>query len=582
MDRKLTTILVADLVDYSRMMAVDEERVIARLRAVRAGIVDPEIELSGGRIIKSMGDGLLVDFPSPVAAVRCALLIQERMAELEVRPGDLAMQYRMGLHLGDIVIDGDDILGDAVNIAARLEGLAPSGGICLSGTVYDQVRGKITGTLTALGAQKVKNIPDPVNVWTLEIETGSARPLPSRVLQDEAPPSVVVMPFTEIGLLDDDFLCDGIVEEITSAQSCVRDFTVIARQSAFAFRRRDVDVREVGRLLGARYVLTGSVRRSGARLRVAVQLSDAQSGGQIMSERYDDHLDDLFDMQDRIASQVAGAISPSIRASEIATARSLRPSDRGAYSLYMSALPHFWAHRGEENERAIELLSKALDQNPNEGRARALRGWCYAQQATYMWSDTPLLSRAAAIADAKQAAMELVDHAPSLLALSATFSMVTLDHKRARAILTRALSLDPNSAWGWMRSGWTWCYAGDPNRALEDFARAEDLSPRDPFLFNIHFGRGFAWGLIGEYDRAIELVNQGLTAGPGVTWAYRDLASFHSRAGHKDDADNAVRSLLQNYPNLTLKRVCDSMPPAVVAIHSDFLDGLRRAGVPDV
>ncbi len=268
MERKLTTILVADLENYSQMMAADEERTIARLRAVRAGLVDPEIELARGRIIKSMGDGLLVEFSSPVAGVRCAQQIQGRVAELEGRPGDPPFAYRLGLHLGDVVLDGDDILGDGVNIAARLEGLAPPGGIVISRVIRDLVSGKITGTLTALGPQKVKNIPDPVDVWSLEPErVPSARNTPRA---SETMPSLVVLPFTEIGPPGEDFLCDGIVEEITSALSCVRDFTVIARQSAFAFRGKDIDVRDVGRQLGARYVLSGSVRRSGAHLSAAV------------------------------------------------------------------------------------------------------------------------------------------------------------------------------------------------------------------------------------------------------------------------------------------------------------------------
>ncbi len=312
-----------------------------------------------------------------------------------------------------------------------------------------------------------------------------------------------------------------------------------------------------------------------------MQLSDAQSGGQIFSERYDDQLEDLFDLQDRIASHVAGAISPSIRASEIALARSLPPANRGAYSLYMSALPHFWAHRSEENEQAITLLTQALELNPDENRARALRGWCHAQQATYMWNKTPLDSRASAIADAEAAAMVATEHAPSLVAISATLGMVTMENERARVILQRALSLDPNSAWGWMRSGWSRIYSGEPERALADFDRAEDLSPRDPFLFSILFGRAVVQAVLGNYDKGVELIKQGLTAGPGVTWAYRELANFSAQAGRLAEADKAVRELVRCYPDLTLKRVADSMPPAFSTTYTDFFDGLRRAGVPE-
>lgn len=578
MQRRLTTIMVADLVAYSRLMADDEDSVIAGLHRLRADLVDPAIAAAGGRVIKSMGDGLLAEFASPVAAVRCAAGVQAAMAAAPPLSGGERLRYRIGLHLGDIVPDGDDILGDGVNIAARLEALAPPGGICLSRAIHDQVAGKIGAGLVALGPQRVKNLPHPIEVWRLEPAAASAAPAPAGTA---APPSVAVLPFSEIGPAGDDFLADGIVEEITSALSCVREFMVIARQSAFAFRGGDTDVRDVGRRLGARYVVTGSVRRSGDRLRVAVQLADAATGVQILSERHDDHIDDLFDLQDRIASHVAGAMSPSIRAAEIASARSLPPADRGAYALYMSAYPHFWAHRRTENERAIGLLGQSLDQNPAEVRARAVRAWAYAQQATYMWTLTPLVSRAAAIADAEAAVQSVADHAPSLVAIGAAFSMTTTDPRRPRALLDRALSLDPNSAWGWMRSGWLRNFTGEIDLALAEFDRAEALSPRDPFLFNIQFGRGFAHGLAGDYDIAIRWFEDGLAAGSGAAWAYRDLASFHARAGHKADADIALHKLLEHYPDLTIRRVIDSMPPAVAVRHATFIDGLRRAGVPD-
>ncbi len=576
MKRRLTTILAADLAGYSRLMAADEEGVIDRLRAVRSEVIEPAVAEAGGRVVKTMGDGFLAEFLSPVEAVRAALAIHGRTEEAEAsRPVDARLRFRIGVHLGDVVADGEDILGDAVNVAARLEGLAPVGGLCISRAVRDQVKGRIEAPLRALGPVRVKNLPDPVDAWVAGEDDGV------RKGGEEDAPTLAVLPFEEIGAAEDDFFADGVVEEITSALSRAREFSVIARQSAVAFRGRGADIREAGRALGARYVVTGSIRRAERRVRISVQLASAVSGSNIWSERYDDDLDDLFELQDRIASNVAGAISPSVRASEIAAARAVTPADRGAYALFMSAYPHFWAHRREENERAIFLLTEALERNPDEFRARALRSWCHAQQACYIWTDAPLEARAKAVADAEAAALAAGEHAPSLVAIGAAFSMATLDQERARACINKALSLDPNSAWGWLRRGWNQVYLREPEAALESFARAEELSPRDPFLFNVEFGRASAHGLLGDFDAAVACSRKGLMAGPGVTWAYRDLASFYANVGKTEEAEEAMRSLLATNPNVTVRLVIDSVPPSMSRNQPYYLEGLRRAGIPD-
>ncbi len=573
--RRLTTIVAADLAEYSRLIAEDEEGVISRLRIVWSKVVSPLVRDAGGRVIKTLGDGFLAEFPSPIEAARCAMAIQETMAAQEAdRAKRNQLQFRIGVHLGDVVAVGEDILGDAVNVAARLEAISPVGGICMSRAMRDQVKGRIDADLNSVGDVSVKNLPDPIEAWVVGedvVQLGQ---------KTDVAPAVVVLPFDEIGA-EDSFFADGIVDEITSALSSVSDITVIARQSAYIFKGRVAEVREVGRELGARYVVTGSIRRAGSRVRISVQLSSAKSGANLWSQRFDDDLDDLFELQDRVASQVAGAISPSIRASEIADARAVAPRDRKAYELYMSAFPHFWKHRREENERAIELLSLAIERDGDNIRAKALRAWAYAQQATYMWNETPLLSRESAQADAESAILSVDDHAPSLVAIAAALGMTGLDHERAGQLLDRALSLDPNSAWGWMRLGWNNVYRKDIAAGLSAFDRAEALSPRDPFFFNFQFGRAYAMGLAENYDEAIRLVKLGLTAGPGVTWAYRDLASFCANAGRKEEADDALASLMQSYPGLTIKRVVDSMPPATHARHQMFIDGLRQAGVPE-
>ncbi len=520
-----------------------------------------------------MGDGFLAEFVSPVEAARCALAIR---ASIEAGEETTDLQFRMGLHLGDVITEKNDIFGDGVIIASRLEQTATPTDILISRAIHDQIATTFTGQLESLGSRPLKNMPAPVEVWRLHRAPDRATKTDS-----EAAPSIVVLPFSEMGASGDEFLADGIVEEVTAALSGVRDFTVIARQSAFSFKGRQIDVRSVGTQLGARYVVTGSVRQSGSRIRVNVQLADAQTGVQLLSDRFEDQIEDLFDLQDRVAGHVAGAISPAVRASEIATARSLPPEDRGAYALFLSGFPHFWAHHRGENELAIELFTKSLEKNPQETRARCMRAWALAQQACYMWTDDPLESRRAARADAEHALAEVSDHANSLVALAAAISMTTTEFDSARGLLDRALSIDPNSAWGWMRSGWMHCYIEEPDTALRHFERAAELSPRDPFFFNIQFGRGFAYGVLGQFDQAISSFKNGLAAGRGAAWAYRDLASFYARAGRQAEADAAVTSLLEHYPDLTIKRVADSMPPAVSERHSPFFRGLKKAGIPD-
>jgi adenylate cyclase len=318
MDRRLTTILAADLVGYSRLMAADEEGVIARLRAARSEVIDPAIAEAGGRIVKTMGDGLLVEFGSPVAAVRTALVVQRAMAARETGPEERRLTFRIGVNLGDIVIDGDDILGDGVNIAARLETLAPPGGLCISRTVHDQVRGKLDAVLTPLGPQPVKNLPEPVEVWRVEVEGARTAP----VVNTGQRPSVAVLPFDNMSRdADQDFLADGIVEDVISELSRFRDLTVIARNSSFSFRGQALDVRKIAQELGVRYVVEGSVRRSGDRLRLTAQLIDASDGSHLWAGRWDRTMADLFDLQDELTRAIVSAVAPEVSAHERSLAR---------------------------------------------------------------------------------------------------------------------------------------------------------------------------------------------------------------------------------------------------------------------
>jgi TolB-like protein len=412
-------------------------------------------------------------------------------------------------------------------------------------------------------------------------ETFATEPPPAQPAGRGDRPSLAVLAFDEIGAPETDMFADGVVEEITAALSRVRDFHVIARQSAFALKDERLAVPEIARRLGTAYLVEGSVRRSGDRVRISVQLVDGSDGRNLWSERFDDRQGDLFALQDRIAEQVAGQIAPNLRLAEIARAASTPPAARSAYDLVLTALPHFWAHRKEDNVRAIALFDAALAHDPDYAHALAMKAWCHAQQACYAWSDDPAAERRLAISAADRAERLAGDNAPALTAICAALSLTTAGQERPMAIIARALALDPNNAWGWLRSGWVHCLHNQPKLALDHFARAEALSPLDPFLFNVQFGKANAHAELGDLPRAVELVKSGLNMAPGVTWAYRMLAAYYGQMGDREKSRETLEIYFSHYPGLTIEKLRASMPPAIFATQTVYVAGLRAAGIPE-
>ena len=406
-------------------------------------------------------------------------------------------------------------------------------------------------------------------------------PAPAAERPQRPGPSLVVMPFDDLSAGKEDYFADGIVEEITSALSRIRELFVIARQSAFTYKGRFVDVREVGRELGVRYVVEGTVRRGGDRVRISVHLVDAETRSQLWSGRFDGEAGDIFALQDTIASQVAGALHPSLRASEIENARRKAPDSLEAYDLVLRAYPHFWAHAKEDNRIAIRLLGQALERSPRYGVALAFMAWCHAQEAAYVWADDPVHERAEALRYADLAAAEVGDHATALIAIGAAHGMTTADQDRAVAYIERALAIDPNNAWGWTRLGWATSLRRRPDEALGYFERSLALSPFDPLAFNVHFGMAMAWGIKGEYRKSVAFVEKGLRARPSAVWAYRMLASFHANAGNDAQAREAMHIFLQHYPHATVRLLKSAMPPSIIARDADYFAGLVRAGLPE-
>jgi adenylate cyclase len=585
-ERRLAAVLAADIAGYSRLMGRNEEGTLAQLKVLRKTIVDPGIAAHRGRIVKTTGDGMLVEFASAVDAVRFAVEVQGAVASRDVGvSADLKIEFRIGIHVGDIIIDDNDIFGDGVNIAARLEGIAQPGAVCISDDAHRQVRGKVDVAFEDIGEQSLKNITEPMRTWQMKPVVGrapSSGPAPPRPRELALPdkPSIVVLPFDNMSAEPgQDFLADGIVEAITAALSCIRSFFVIARSSAFTYKGRATDARAIGKELGVAYLLEGSVQKIGNRLRITVQLIETEGGTHVWSSRYDGTVDEFFDLQDRITQQIAGALQPSIRLAEIERSRRRRPQDLGSYDYTMRAMPHVWALEKEESSKAIELLEKALAIDPEYPLALALAGWCHAQRSVYNWADD--------VADGQSKARSLAERAaalsgddPLVLAILGAVHTFVRNFGVARLLLERALALDPNCAWAWSRLAWIENYEDKPDKAIENFERAIRLSPIDPMNFNNHAGVGSAHEVEQEYDEAVFFYRRALQERPHASWIYRNLASSLAGAGRVEEAKQAFTEVMRHFPGLTASKFKQAMVFSAPTMER-MARHLRSLGLPE-
>ncbi len=566
MERRLAAILAADVVGYSRLVRADEEGTIAALKQMREAIVDPRIDSHRGRVVKLMGDGMLAEFPSVVDAVRSALDTQRAIFDRNATvPSEQRIECRVGINLGDVVIDGDDIQGDGVNIAARLETLAPPGGICISGAAFEQVRDRVDEDFADRGDIEVKNISRPVRVWQwtpsgitaadqkpADVPSGEPLQLPDR-------PSIAVLPFDNLsGDPEQDYFADGVVEALTAALSRIRAFFVIARNSAFIYKGKAKNAREIGRDLGVAYILEGSVQRAGQRVRITVQLIATEDDMHVWAEKYDGSLDDIFDLQDRITEQVAGALQPSIRLAEIERVRRKPPQDMGAYDYTMRALRHVWQLEKDEAAGALALLDKALEIDPDYPLALALAAWCHAQTSVYNWVDDIGSAKTHALALAEKAAGMSTDD-PLILTVLGTVHTFVRNYGAARVLLERAVALDPNSAWAYSRLGWLDTYADRPDEARAHFERALRLSPVDPMNFNNFVGIASSYQVAGDDDAAANMFRRALDERQNAHWIHRNLAPALLGAGREREARASFDALFAAYPDITVKKFKDAM-----------------------
>ncbi len=497
-ERRLTAILAADVAGYSRLMGVDEEGTLAQLKAHRQALVDPKITEHRGRIVKTTGDGMLVEFASVVDAVRCAVEVQRGMIERNAGvPQDKWIEFRVGIHQGDIIIDGGDIFGDGVNVAARLEGLAEPGGICVSGRVQEDARGKLDIAFEDVGEQRLKNIERPVRVYRARLSGAKATARAALPLPEK--PSIAVLSFQNMsGDPEQEYFADGIVEEIITALSRFRQLFVIARNSSFTYKGRAVDVKQVGRELGVRYVLEGSVRKAANRVRITGQLIDAASGAHLWADRFDGALEDIFDLQDQVTERVVGAIGPKLEQAEIERAK-LKPTESlDAYDYYLRGLASLPGGAQEDTgkgatgtSQALPLFLKAIELDRDFALAYGLAAQCYVIDHQYGLTTNRAQAVAEVVRLARRAAALGKDDATALTRAGHALGYVLGEVEEGATLLDRALLLNPNLALAWNFGGWSKIFLGQPEIAIERMARAMRLNPLDPLLFLLQAGTAF-------------------------------------------------------------------------------------------
>jgi TolB-like protein/class 3 adenylate cyclase len=505
--RRLAAILAADVAGYSRLIGADEEGTLNRLRSIRADVIDPKITEHRGRIVKTTGDGLLVEFSSVVDALRCATEIQSAMAEGNAGIAvEKRIEFRIGINVGDVVVEDSDIFGDGVNVAARLEGLADPGGICVSARAQEDATGKLDLDFEDIGDQKLKNIVRPVRVYRVRLAldrnlTGlPVEAAPVLALPDK--PSIAVLPFTNMsGDPEQEYFADGMVEEIITALSRIRWLFVIARNSSFTYRGRSVDVKQVASELGVRYVLEGSVRKAGGRVRITAQLIDALTGTHLWADRFDGSLQDVFELQDQVAVSVAGVIEPTLQAAEIRRSAERPTSDLTAYDLYLRALPAPSSFDKDRVAQALDLLRQAIKRDPRYGPALALAAICHHQLDLNGWTDDRETNRRMGVDLARQA-LRVGGDDPGVLAKAAfVLARFGEDIDAAVALVDRSLALNPSFALGWACSGYIRLFAGQPDLAIEHFETALRFSPRDRNATYL-MGIGMAQFMARRFDEA--------------------------------------------------------------------------------
>lgn len=586
MQRRLAAVLAADVAGYSRLMGADEEGTLSRLKAVRTSLVDPAIAFHRGRIVKTTGDGLLVEFASAVDAARGAEEIQRAMADQNISvPQNRRIELRIGIHVGDIIVDDDDIFGDGVNVAARLEGIAEAGGICMSNDAYRQVRGKVDFVCDDMGPQLLKNIAEPMQAWRVRLDGQSAakaQPVlaPALALPDK--PSIAVLPFQNMS--DDqqqEYFADGIVEDIITALSRFKSLFVIARNSSFTYKGKAVDIKQVGRELGVRYVLEGSVRKAGEKVRITGQLIDSATGTHLWADRFDGKLEDVFELQDQITASVAGELVTQVQFAEMERARRKSTSNLDAYDCYLRGIANVWTWTKDSNETARTYFLRAIELDDNFALAYAFAGQIYVLRKQARWMVDVSQESAEAVRLARRA-IELGQEDDVALCMGGfILAFIAGELDLAAECISRGLSLNNNLALGWHFSGWVRLYLGEHKVSLEHQRQAMRLSPRDPNVPQVRNAQAFAHFFEGQYAEAARLAERLTEEFPHFLPAWRIMAMSNALGGDPALTDKAVKKALELDPSARVSVLTSQLfPLRRLEDRERWKEGLLRAGFP--
>ena len=573
--RRLAAILAADVVGYSRLMGQDEAGTLAALRALRTEVLEPKIVEHSGRVFKTTGDGLLAEFPSVVNAVSSAVAIQQAIAE---EKEERKIQIRIGINVGDVIVEEGDVFGDGVNVAARIESLAPPGGIALSEMARDHLGSKLELEIADTGTHSLKNIERPIRVFLVGGGTVNSSSYPT--LPDK--PSIAVLPFQNMsGDPEQEYFADGVVEEIITALSRFRELFVIARNSSFTYKGSAVDVKKVGRELGVRYVLEGSIRKSGNRVRITGQLIDASTGAHIWADRFEGGLEDVFDLQDQVTASVIGAMAPRLEEAEIRRTSSKPTGSLGAYDYFLRGMVgvHQWTLEG--NTQALSYFRRAIELDPNFAAAYGMAARCYSQRKSSGW----VTDRTQEIEQTRQLARRAVkvgwNDAVALCTAGYSLGFVVGEVEDGSALIDRAIALNPNLAGAWLFSGWIKIWLGEPETAMVHLSHAMRLSPHDPHVFNMQGGIAAAHFFAGRLTEALKWGEMTLRERHNHLLTSAVLAAAKALIGQEEEATKAMAHLRRIMPGLRLSNLAGLFPLRTEVFASRLSEGLRKAGLPE-
>jgi adenylate cyclase len=584
-ERRLAAILAADVVGYTALMGKDEAGTLRRLTDLRQQVLEPLIAEHHGRIVKLIGDGLLVEFASLIDAVSCSVAWQAAVEEHEAEQAEgCGLSFRIGVNLGDVIVEGGDIHGDGVNIAARLEALAEPGGICLSDDAYRQARGKTQANFEDLGEQSLKNVAETVRVYRVKTAASgtiaaklAGKPLP---LPDK--PSIAVLPFDNMSEEQgQEFFADGITEDLITALSKIRWFFVIARNSTFTYKGKAVEVTQVARELGVRYVIEGSVRKAGNRVRITAQLVDATTGRHVWAERYDRLIEDIFELQDEMAQTIAGAVEPEVSAAERESAVRKPPENLDAWETYQRGLWHLWNFNKDDNAEAQRLLREAQDLDPNFATAYAFESYSHYLDAMLGFSEMPAESLSSASTAAKKA-LALDDKDPIAYFALGRVYMLRGHHDDSVAELERSVETNPSFGLAHHGLGAALMLSGRLEEAAESLDRALRLSPRDPVLWGTMCFRSMTCSLLRQFEAAAEWGRRAVhepRSADGGYWSCAVLASALGNLGQTAEAREVLEEALRRKPDLSIRYLEKTLPTKQPSGLEPYLDGLRKAGL---